>query len=255
MSRRYRIGEFARLSGTNIRTLRFYEQERLLLPCDVDPRTRYRYYEAAQLKDLAAIRALKELGATLEDIRRVFARGDRDSARRQLLTRLRSNALRTLAATEQSLAWIEVELEDGGHGSGCAPVTLRRGREVPIASIRANMRSYSDVVSLERELLESLHPGLAGPMRGVLWHRCEASGAIEGEPFVELRPAAAGCAGKSLPIAQVASSFCESDDDAAVRTYDALERWIHRRSLKLAGPKREIYVGPLLEIQFPVRPA
>ena len=99
---------------------------------------------------------------------------------------------------------------------------------------------------------------MAREQRGVLWHRCEASGAIEGEPFVEVRgmaPRGSGFELKSLPGARVASAYCESDDAAAFRTYDAIDRWIHRHELRLDGPKREIYVGQILEIQFPVRPA
>ena len=60
----YRIGEFARLSGTSIKTLRFYDQVGLLQPAAVDPRTRYRLYVPGQLRDLAAILALKDLGGS-----------------------------------------------------------------------------------------------------------------------------------------------------------------------------------------------
>ncbi len=56
---RYRIGEFARLAGTSIKTLRFYDQTGLLEPADVDVRTRYRFYAPEQLRDLAAIRAFR----------------------------------------------------------------------------------------------------------------------------------------------------------------------------------------------------
>ncbi len=58
---------------------------------------------------------------------------------------------------------------------------------------------------------------------------------------------------RCLPRVRVASAYCESDDATAARTYDVIDRWIHRHELRLDGPKREIYVGQLLEIQFPVR--
>ena len=255
--KQYRIGEFARLSGTPIKTLRFYDELGLLTPSEVDVRTRYRYYDAAQLQDVAAIRALKELGASLEDIRLVIRRSDDDRARRKLLTRLRASALRTLTAARRSLDWIDLELEDAGHGHDKAPVFLHQRGGVRIASIRARLNSYDDITPVEHALARAVHPRLTGDLRGVLWHRCEASGAIEGEPFVEVCGRASGIAGytlSDLPSARVASAFCESDDDAAVRTYETIDRWIHRHSLQLDGPKREIQVGQILEIQFPVRP-
>jgi DNA-binding transcriptional MerR regulator len=257
-NKQYRIGEFARLTATSIKTLRFYDQLGLLRPAQVDVRTRYRYYGAEQLRDLAAIRALQELGASLENIRRVLTCPDIDRERRQLLIRLRNVAVNTLAATRRSLDWIELELEDTGDSLAPTPVVLKEHGEMRIASIRASLRTYDEIMPVERDLTQALRSTGVGEQRGVLWHRCEASGAIEGEPFVELRgraPRGSGFELKCLPGARVASAYCEADDDAAVRTYDAIDRWIHRHELRLDGAKREIYVGQLLEIQFPVRPA
>lgn len=254
---RYRIGEFARLGATSIKTLRFYDALGLLRPVDVDARTRYRYYDAAQLEELAAIRALKDLGASLDDIRRVLARSA-PNVRRKLLEKLRQRAHRSLAATQRSLDWIELELDDAPHDAAPATVVLQTRGEIRIASIRSRLSSYADIVPVELDLRRAVHPAIAGDLRGVLWHRCEASGVIEGEPFIELRthaPRAAGYELKSLPSVQVATTYCQCDDLAAVRAYDAVDRWIHRHSLKLDGPKREIYVGEILEIQFPVRAA
>ena len=256
--RNYRIGEFSRLSGTSIKTLRFYDEIGLLRPDVVDARTRYRYYNAGQLRDLAAICALKDLGASLADIRRVMSLKDARSERRKLLAKLRTIAQRTLAATSRSLDWIELELDDSGHSLAGTPVVLKQRGEMRIASIRARLSHYADIAPVEHDLMQALNPGAACEQRGVLWHRCEASGAIDGEPFVEVRGAAPRGCGieiRSLTGGRVASAYCESDDDAAVRTYDAIDRWIHRHELRLDGPKREIYVGQLLEIQFPVRPA
>jgi hypothetical protein len=188
----------------------------------------------------------------------VLTRRDGGRERSQLLCRLRADALRSLASTRRSLDWIELELEDAGPAIGETPIVLKERRAVRIASIRARLGSYAEITAMERDLARALRPALAGELRGVLWHRCEASGSIEGEPFVEVRgrtPRGAGFELRQLPCAHVASAYCESDDAAAVRTYDAIDRWIHRHALRLNGPKREIYVGPLLEIQFPVHPA
>ena len=255
---RYRIGEFARLGGVSIKTLRFYGELGLLRPAEVDARSCYRYYDARQLRDLAAIRALQHLGASLEDIRRVVTRPEADGERRKLLTRLHADARRNLASARRSLHWLELELENAGHARPESPVVLKQRGEMRIASIRARLGSYAEITPIERDLTQALRPSMAGELRGVLWHRCEASGAIDGEPFVELRGRAmrgCGLAIRHLPGAQMASAYCEADDAAAVRTYDAIDRWIHAHALRLDGPKREMYAGQLLEIQFPVQPA
>jgi DNA-binding transcriptional MerR regulator len=255
--KQYRIGEFARLGATSIKTLRFYDELGLLRPVQVDARTRYRYYDSAQLRELAAIRALKDLGAPLADIRRVLCRSDQGRERRKLLVKLREVALRTVAATRRSIDWIELELAEADPQLANTPVVLKDRGEMRIASIRANLRTYEEIAPMERDLARALHPAMTGDQRGVLWHRCEASGAIEGEPFAEVRGMGHRGAGfqlRHLPGARVASAYCECDDAAAIRTYELIDRWIHRHELRLAGPKREIYVGQLLEIQFPVCP-
>src|SRR5580658_83750 len=45
----YSIGEFSRLGGVSIRTLRYYEEIGLLHPAEVDTATGYRRYAARQL--------------------------------------------------------------------------------------------------------------------------------------------------------------------------------------------------------------
>ena len=40
----YKIGDFSIMSKTTIKTLRYYEKEKLLIPTYVDKFTGYRYY-------------------------------------------------------------------------------------------------------------------------------------------------------------------------------------------------------------------
>jgi DNA-binding transcriptional MerR regulator len=254
---RYRIGEFARLSGASIKTLRYYDQESLLKPSQVDVRTRYRYYSPAQLQDLAAIRALQQLGASLDDIRRVISRAQDDDGRRCLLSKLRRQAQHTMHAAQRSLRWLDFELAGRPHGEPPLAVFLQRHSPMRVASIRARLARYEDIGELERELIKAVGPSVAG-LRGVLWHRCEASGAIDGEPFVEVIrpvPRSGRYALNDLPGSTVASAFCEPDDDAAARAYAQIDRWVHEHDYRLAGAKREFYVGNLLQVQFPLEPA
>ena len=65
----FRIGEFSKLTGIPIRTLRYYDSIDLFKPSEVDLFTSYRYYKEEQVKDLELISELKEVGFTLEEIR------------------------------------------------------------------------------------------------------------------------------------------------------------------------------------------
>ena len=61
-----KIGEFARLGGVSIRTLRHYDEIALLKPERTDPESGYRHYGAAQLLTLRRLLALRDVGFCLE---------------------------------------------------------------------------------------------------------------------------------------------------------------------------------------------
>jgi DNA-binding transcriptional MerR regulator len=253
----YRIGEFARLGGVSVKTLRFYDQIGLLQPAAVDARTQYRLYLPRQLQDLAAIRALKDLGASLDDIRRVVGHAASGTERRKLLQKLRNNARHSIETARRSLIWIDAALDELTGGERDIPVVIQQRSAIRVASIRAQVKGYPEITRLERDLQRAVVPELAGNLQGVLWYRCAEHGAIEGEPFVEVSPRVPRSGAyelKELPAVTVASAYCESEDRAAERAYEAIDRWVHLHRYRVDGPRREIYVGQILEIQFPVIP-
>lgn len=64
-----RIGEFSKLTGVPIRTLRYYDEIDLFKPADIDLFTDYRYYNEDQVEDLNLINELKRVGFSLEEIK------------------------------------------------------------------------------------------------------------------------------------------------------------------------------------------
>lgn len=66
-----KIGEFATRAGTNLRTLRYYEEVGLLEPA-ARSQGGFRYYRVRDLHRLTTIRELQELGLPLERIRVVL---------------------------------------------------------------------------------------------------------------------------------------------------------------------------------------
>lgn len=64
-----RIGEFSKLTGVPIRTLRYYDEIDLFKPADIDLFTDYRYYKEEQVEDLDLINRLKMVGFTLYEIK------------------------------------------------------------------------------------------------------------------------------------------------------------------------------------------
>ena len=66
----YKIGEFSKLANSPIKTLRYYDEINLFKPKEIDLFSGYRYYSEEQLKDLKIILSLKEVGFSLEEIKK-----------------------------------------------------------------------------------------------------------------------------------------------------------------------------------------
>lgn len=250
----YRIGEFARLSGVSIKTLRFYDEVGILRPARVDSRTRYRFYTAEQLQDIALARTLRASGMPVEAVKRAMRARKRTSEQRALLQSLQTTLRDSLEATQRSLFWIDSLLMSDEPSA--VPITLKRRAPLRVASLRGEVRDYSEISSIERELHAQLPERCKGKFRAVLWHRCAAEGALDGEPFVEIKEGVrplASIAISRLPDTIVASAYTAPDDAAAESAYAALREWMSVFGFELAGPKCEIDYSSLLEIQFPTR--
>lgn len=66
----FRIGDVSKLCNISIKTLRFYEEKKLIKPVKVDIYTGYRYYDTQNIQTIYKIKSLKELGFTLDEIRK-----------------------------------------------------------------------------------------------------------------------------------------------------------------------------------------
>lgn len=64
-----KIGDFAKIFNVSIKTVRFYEEKGLLIPCYIDIYSGYRYFDSENLKQMNKILYLKEKGLSLEEIK------------------------------------------------------------------------------------------------------------------------------------------------------------------------------------------
>ena len=83
-----KLGDVARVAGTNLRTLRYYEELGLLEPASRS-QGGFRYYRRTQLNRLNMIRDLQSLGLNLDRIRELMATREVVDDREKFLTRVR----------------------------------------------------------------------------------------------------------------------------------------------------------------------
>jgi DNA-binding transcriptional MerR regulator len=83
-----KIGDFARLADTNLRTLRYYEELGLISPASRS-QGGFRYYRRTDINRVNMIRDLQELGLHLDRIRELMAARENGEEREQFLGRVR----------------------------------------------------------------------------------------------------------------------------------------------------------------------
>ncbi|MEO0651100.1 MAG: MerR family transcriptional regulator [Planctomycetota bacterium] len=83
-----KIGDFARLAGTNLRTLRYYEELGLMRPARRSEGG-FRYYRRTDLNRLNMIRNLQELGLQLDRIGALMDTREMGLSRGDFLARVR----------------------------------------------------------------------------------------------------------------------------------------------------------------------
>ncbi|MCQ2346273.1 MAG: MerR family DNA-binding transcriptional regulator [Paludibacteraceae bacterium] len=67
-----KIGDFAKLCGVTVKTLRHYEKLGILIPKQVDRYSGYRYYSVGQMQKMAMIRQFQALGLSLGEIAALY---------------------------------------------------------------------------------------------------------------------------------------------------------------------------------------
>lgn len=87
MKERYTVGEFSKLFGLNVQTLRYYDAIGLFKPVFRDNWTGRRYYSFDQVYKLASIRYMRRLGHSLDEIESYFDSLNSDTSLSILKTR------------------------------------------------------------------------------------------------------------------------------------------------------------------------
>lgn len=271
-----RIGYFSRISQVPVKTLRYYDEIGLLQPAQVDRFTNYRYYTFDQLPRLNYILALKELGLSLERIRKMLDE-ELTGEEVQGMLRLQQAALaEQLSEVQSKLVRVETRLKQLTQ-EGKMPnheVVLKHVDPVRVACRRVEIpaeaesvglvgRAFGEVYSyLDAQSAKTAGPGLT------LWHT--PAFAQDGEEAEVAVPVEQGVAEhgqiqcRTLPEAEVAAVVHHGLFDAEFgAAYQTVLRWIDENGYHIIGPFREIYLHyaeddaeeSTTEIQFPVEKA
>ena len=253
------------MNHITIKTLRFYEEQGLLLPAYVDGENGYRYYTMNQMADIQRITALKQAGFTLDDIKLINQGADTA----YLLSTKKAALLKKIAELTSQIAVIDGYLS-GPAGTLDAPVLIRTIPAVTVASMKKRIDSYDELFSLMPEMgaemerlgcrcalpeycfTHYLEPGFRD--EHILIETCEA--------VTEKKEDSALVKFRELPEITAACIFHKGSYSNFSESYAAILRFIEENGYKICGNIRENYIDGiwnkdreedwLSEIQIPV---
>lgn len=255
------------------RTLRYYDSIDLLKPIETDPETGTRYYSAKQFADLNRILALKELGMSLDQIRRMLAEDVSQDEIRGMLMMKKAETEQALLADIQRYRSIEARLQNP-EVYLTQGVVLKSVPEQPFLSYRTIIQP-ENAWELTRSVMGRV-PLLAGPNKvsyyasvmhwdsfdpenmdaeiGFLMRKSEGL-TIELSEEVILKE-------RLLPaVDEMASVILVGGPSRYPAGFNAVGRWGEENGYKIGEPQREIFLevpasgsedDMVIELQFPV---
>ncbi len=250
----YKIGELSKLSQIPVKTLRFYDNEGILSPDEIDEFTGYRYYSAAKLSDCYRVVALKELGFTLDEIRAQFAMPKEQMA---LLIGAKEQELKTLQAqTEQRMKILRQLQTALKEDESMYDIVVRDSDKIRVAFERRILQDRKEsAVALEE--LKSKLPAEMIADRVVMIdyeteYRSEGFDTGIGIEITGKLPQGSNLEEKCICFPEkTASLICRDEEyDRAVL---ALNKYIHDNPLQIVGPTYKIiYEDGTVEVKIPV---
>ncbi|MGN0350715.1 MAG: MerR family transcriptional regulator [Roseburia sp.] len=262
----YKIGMFAQMNHITVKTLRFYEEQGILVPAYVDEENGYRYYVMSQMAELHQISALKQAGFMLEDIKNLKNGADEAA----FLTRKKAEIMAKIAELTNQLAVIDGYMADKKNSLE-TPVLIKTIPAVTVASMQKRIESYDKLFELmpamgaEMERLgctcaipeycftHYLEPGYKEEQ--VLVETCEVvTEKKEDSDLVKF---------KEFPEIQAACIYHKGSYGDFPCTYEVILKFIEENGYEICGNIRENYIDGvwnkeseaewLSEIQIPVR--
>ena len=280
----FKVGEFARLAQTSVKTLHHYDEIGLLPPAHVEEATGYRYYGVTQLPRLVRIFTLRELGFSLDQVGALL---DAPLTPEQIaaLLRLKRDEIQERVRAEQArLDAVTRRLERverEGATLGAYEVQIKEVETLPVAALRCALEVPSpEQISLVihqgfRRLFQALHRRRArygGGPNIINWleaERHEAPGdLLVAVPLSAPLPGAPAGTEDSvrsitLPAAPSVASVIHHGPVRAVEgALVALFTYVEENGWRISGPRRDLmwqYGGDpdsgdsMDEIQFPIQ--
>ncbi|MEO8393513.1 MAG: MerR family transcriptional regulator [Chloroflexota bacterium] len=272
----FSVGEFSQLAQVSKRLLRYYDEIGLLKPAHIDPATLRRSYSAEQLPALNRILALKDLGLSLDQIRRMLGDAVSTDELQGMLLLKKAEIEQQLQGEFQRIRNIEARLQYLRDAESNRPldVIIKQIPAQSVLSVRAVVESQEGGLEICAQVMTAL-PEISGYGRffAILHSEVDDEASIDME-FGRMITASSHAPvplpdGLRLQFRELRAAPCMATyvvrgwNESILTGYSAIGLWAERNGYRFAGAPREIALhmpenadssDTVAEIQFPVEP-
>lgn len=247
----YTIGEFSRITGLSVKTLRFYHEQGLLVPSTVDEQSGYRYYAPGKIEIADVITRLRSLDLSLAEIAELLRSYDDDGDVLELLERqsaVIAAKLRHYRGIARSLNLLMNKLKEERMFAKTVSHTIEEKALSPmlIAAVRIHGR-YSDCGPAFGRIARHFGRYLAGPP--FLLHYDDEYRESDAN-FEACFPVRQSKKVEGIEVRELSGGLCvalvhKGPYDEMGRSYAKVFDYLKERDLEAEMPTREVYLkGP-----------
>jgi DNA-binding transcriptional MerR regulator len=245
------IGEFSKVTGLSINTLRFYHEKGLLVPDQVDVQTSYRYYGEGSVTRARAIARFKEMLVPLETIGEILGAYDNEATVLEFLVQHRKQIATRIATMQGIVSTLDqiINQEEKVQAmldSNEFEVERKHVETLLIGSIRWQGK-YSECGNALRKLYGELGRYVCGKPMDLYYDEGHKEDGADIETAVPIRKGkqVPGITIRELPGGDAISLIHKGPYELIGHAYEKLNAYAQEQGLSFGPPVRQVYIkGP-----------
>ena len=243
----FSIGDFSKITGLTVKTLRFYHEQGLLTPTYVDDETGYRYYDRSKVETARIIGHLRSLDLSLDEIGAILRTAGDDADLRDVMERqkvLLEAKVRRYREIVRALNRFLAQEEETRTLMTQSPFQIEEKVVDPIvvAGIRMKGR-YSDCGAAFARIGKSLGRHVSGKPLLLHYDTEYREDDADFEPCMPVRTCKPvdGISIRQLPGGRCVSLMHKGPYDQLGQSYAKVLDYIRAKGFRVQSPTREIY--------------
>jgi DNA-binding transcriptional MerR regulator/effector-binding domain-containing protein len=247
----FSIGEFSKITGLTVKTLRFYHEQGLIVPSHIDEETGYRHYTVTKIEVARAISFLRSLDFSVGEIREILAQAEAKDELLEVMERQRAVIETKIRGYHKVLESVDQFISDEREARQImANLSLEIEEKVVAPFLMAGVRmkgKYSECGKGFSRIGRTFGRQIQGKPFLLQYDQEYRDEDADFEACFPVRASKAveGISVRELPGGRCVSLVHRGAYNELGRSYARLLQYIHDKGHQVQTPSREIYIkGP-----------